>query len=317
MRKPPKPPDIHEVEMQLVKEVFSTPKAMDFLNHAKSRYVPWSKFKNLNAPQGQDRKVLWAAAKLMRKLNQVQLTIESIDQSYHFSFAQNDQILRQLHLFDMNIGGSMEGKAIIPSEDRERYLISSIMEEAIASSQLEVAVTTREAAKEMLRKERKPRNKSEKMILNNYVTIQKILEWKGRKITKDSILELHAIVTRETLDDPEYAGKFRESNNVNVVDHRTNEILHIPPAHWRIESLMDSFCRFANAQNQATFIHPIIKASIRHFLIGFIHPFVDGNGRTARAIFYWFLIKNGYWLMEYMSISSIIKRAPIQYAKAY
>ncbi|MEM0997807.1 MAG: Fic family protein [Bacteroidota bacterium] len=316
MKKPPIPPDTSGVDKQLVIRLFEDAEVLEFLNDVNSKYVPWSKFKYLRLPSGGDQVTVWAAAKLMRKFNRLSFSIKG-DHPIEFSVAQNERIQRQLHLFDMNIGGNLAGKTIIPSEDKDRYLISSIMEEAIASSQLEGAVTSREVAKEMLRKERKPRNKSEKMILNNYVTIQKILEWKGRKITKDSILELHAIVTRETLENPAYAGRFRDNNEVNVVDNQTHEILHRPPSFTAIDSLMDSFCKLANDRKEATFIHPIIKASILHFLIGYIHPFVDGNGRTARAIFYWFLIKNGYWLMEYMSISSIIKRAPVQYAKAY
>jgi Fic family protein len=68
---------------------------------------------------------------------------------------------------------------------------------------------------------------------------------------------------------------------------------------------------------EGEFIHPITKSIILHFLIGYIHPFIDGNGRTARTIFYWYLIKKGYWLVEYMSISRIILKAKSQYARAY
>jgi Fic family protein len=60
-----------------------------------------------------------------------------------------------------------------------------------------------------------------------------------------------------------------------------------------------------------------LKGILLHFLIGYIHPFVDGNGRTARALFYWYLIKKGYWLIEYMSVSRIILKAKAQYARAY
>ncbi|MDM1522084.1 Fic family protein [Empedobacter sp. 225-1] len=48
-----------------------------------------------------------------------------------------------------------------------------------------------------------------------------------------------------------------------------------------------------------------------------IHPFIDGNGRTARALFYWYMLKNGYWLTEYLSISKVIKETKVQYEKAY
>ncbi|MDL5502919.1 MAG: Fic family protein, partial [Candidatus Methanoperedens sp.] len=74
---------------------------------------------------------------------------------------------------------------------------------------------------------------------------------------------------------------------------------------------------FANESDEIRFVHPIIRASILHFLIGYIHPFVDGNGRTARAIFYWYLLSRNYWLIEYMSISRIIIKSRGQYARAY
>jgi len=76
-------------------------------------------------------------------------------------------------------------------------------------------------------------------------------------------------------------------------------------------------CEFANNSAESEFIHPVIKAITLHFMIGYDHPFVDGNGRTARALFYWAMARHGYWLMEFVSISSIIKHAPAKYGKAY
>ena len=78
---------------------------------------------------------------------------------------------------------------------------------------------------------------------------------------------------------------------------------------------MNDFCDFANAEEP--FVHPIVKASILHFMIGYIHPFEDGNGRTARALFYWFLIKKGYVLMKNISISKAILKTRRQYDKAF
>ncbi len=97
----------------------------------------------------------------------------------------------------------------------------------------------------------------------------------------------------------------------------TGKLTHTPPSFKKLEELMQSFCDFFNNNPKEEFIHPIVKASILHFLIGYIHPFVDGNGRTARALFYWYLLKNGYWLTEYLSISRVILKTKTQYEKAY
>jgi len=222
-----------------------------------------------------------------------------------------------LHNFDLIIGDNFKTKSIIPETDKKRFLIGSIMEEAIASSQIEGAVTTRKIAKDMLVKNLKPKNKSEQMILNNYLTIKYIVENKNKKLTTDNLLNIHKLITNKTLNKPNNEGNYRINNNVNVVDIIDGEIVHTPPDYKEIPNLMNNLIEFFNQQNKKQFIHPIIKASIIHFLIGYIHPFADGNGRTARALVYWYLLKNGYWLMEYLSVSRFIAKSKTQYAKAY
>lgn len=190
------------------------------------------------------------------------------------------------------------------------------MEESIFSSMIEGATTTRVKAKDMLRKNKKPKNKSEQMILNNYKTIQYISEHQDEDISIEKLFEIHRLVTENTLE-TENIGVFRNNNEIHVMNELTGEIVHTPPNFEELNALMQSFCDFFNNNPKEDFIHPIVKGSILHFLIGYIHPFVDGNGRTARAIFYWYLLKNGYWLTEYLSISRVIMKTKVQYEKAY
>lgn len=81
--------------------------------------------------------------------------------------------------------------------------------------------------------------------------------------------------------------------------------------------MVNSVCEFANKDSEDPFIHPVIKAIIIHFMLSFIHPFVDGNGRTARSLFYWYMLKKGYWLTEYLSISRVIYKSKAKYEKAF
>lgn len=283
------------------------------LNEINENYYYWDKVKYLKAPTGIKIEEVWAIAKVRRRSTPHKIKFGK----YDFTWFLNTKIQELLHLFDLNIGGTLESKSIIPTDDKNRYLISSIMEEAIASSQIEGAITTRKKAKEMLRKNINPRNKSEQMIVNNYVSIQKILEWKHENLTKDKLLELHRMVVNRTLDNKNDEGRFRDDNEVKVVDALDGEVVHYPPDFSEIEQLIKELCVFFNNEKKGAFIHPIIKGCIIHFMIGFIHPFVDGNGRTARALFYWFLLKKGYWLTEYLSISRMILKSKEQYAKAY
>ena len=114
----------------------------------------------------------------------------------------------------MNFGGNIGSKSIIPEKDRTQYLISSIMEEAIASSQMEGASTTRKVAKDMLRKQTKPINKSQQMILNNYNTIRYLVDNKDLAFSVDVLKDIHRSIANKTLDNSEYEGKFRTDNSV-------------------------------------------------------------------------------------------------------
>jgi len=280
------------------------------------KYLYWTELKYKNIPEQFDPELLWAAAKMNRNLTARMIKISDIP-GFEFTYNLTPYIQQKLHEFDLNLGGRLEGKDIVPESDKNQYLISSIMEEAIASSQLEGAVTTRKDAKVMLRQERKPQNRSEQMILNNYITIKKLAHLKNKELTPQLVLDIHASITKDTLDDPRQEGRFRNTNDIVVSDKTTGNVIYQPPDFRQIEKIMDGFCVFANEADEDTFIHPVIRATILHFLIGYIHPFVDGNGRTARAIFYWYLLSKGYWLIEYMSISRMIIRSPVQYSRAY
>lgn len=284
-----------------------------FLNRIESDYLFWDKVKYLGDKT--ESVNLWKNVKLMRKLGFKKLSI-NIKYKLNLNYGINDYLQQKLHYLDFNFGAGIQKEQLLSDIDKHRYLTNSLMEESIFSSMIEGATTTRIKAKEMLRKEKKPANKSEQMILNNYKTIQYISENKNEEITIERLFEIHKLVTENTLES-ENVGVFRNSDDVKVMNQVTGEIVHNPPPFLELESLMASFCYFFNENPKENFIHPIVKASILHFLIGYIHPFVDGNGRTARALFYWYLLKNGYWLTEYLSISRVILKSKTQYEKAY
>ncbi|WP_196889478.1 Fic family protein [Aureivirga sp. CE67] len=231
---------------------------------------------------------------------------------YKFYYFISEHISRNLHDFDLKLMGGLQKNPILPS-DKLEFFKNSLLEEAVASSQVEGAATTTRVAKDMLKSGRNPRNESEQMIFNNLKAIKFISEYINSKIDFKLIIELHKIMTANT-DAEKYSGDFREGE-VFVTDHIDGEIAHIPPDWEEVKPLMDELCEFINDDKK--FIHPIIKASIIHFMIGFIHPFKDGNGRTARALFYWFLLKKDYNLVKNISISRVILESRNQYDKAF
>ena len=237
----------------------------------------------------------------------------------NFKYWLPDAALNYLHQIDRDASGQLlsDGPGIDPAS-RHTYIISSLMEEAIASSQLEGAATTRPIAKEMLQSGRKPKNRAEQMILNNYRTILKIQELANEKLSTDMLFQLHASITENTLADKDAMGRFRRDDEpVEVIDERDGETLFVPPPANLLPSRFQELCDFANREDEQVFIHPVVKAIVLHFWLAYEHPFVDGNGRTARAIFYWYLLSKNYWLVKYLAISRTILRTPSQYKQSF
>lgn len=281
------------------------------MKYIQDNYLYWDKIKYKSGKYNPEE--VWNAVKHRRWIKATTLHFGK----YNFHYVITDYMLRALHQFDLHIGGNLSSNIGIAETDKTKFVISSLMEEAISSSQMEGANTTRKKAKEMIQKEQKPKNRSEQMILNNFITMKHIVQQKNEAITPESILHVHQLMTSKTLNDDEDEGRFRNADDeVYVVDHSTSEIAHTPPPAAELSALMKDLCTFCNTDTE-NFIHPIVKGCIVHFMIGWIHPFTDGNGRTARALFYWYMLKKGYWLTEYLSISRIIQDTKGQYEKAY
>lgn len=276
------------------------------------KYSYWSDVKYMKIPDDITHKELWACIKISRLLKQ-----SFIWKKYGVTVGITNDMQRMCHEFDMNFGGSWGSKSILPEENREQYLISSLMEEAISSSQIEGASTTRKIAKEFLRKNITPRDKSQQMIFNNYQTIRFIVENREEPLSSELLLKIHTLMTEKTVEHPEDAGRYRINDDVVVENAITHEVVHTPPSFSEIPDFINELCQFFNEESPKVFIHPIIKAILIHFMIAYVHPFVDGNGRTARALFYWYMLKQGYWLTEYLSISRIISKSKNTYEKAY
>lgn len=291
-----------------------TRELVDVLNHINDEYLYWSDVKYRTKDTGLSAEALWREVKYARFKHDVEVWP---DYGLHFSLTNRMQ--RMCHEFDLNFGGSWGTMKLFPQDklDQELYLISSIMEEAISSSQMEGASTTREAAKEMLRKKAAPRDRSQRMILNNYQTIQFISSKKYEPLTPELLLQVHELMTAGTLENPEDVGRFRMNDQIVVGDSMTGGIVHRPPEYKCLPAFAQNLCDFFNGTASTTFLHPVIKGVIIHFLMAYYHPFVDGNGRAARALFYWYMLKENYWLVEYLSISRVIYKAKARYEKAF
>jgi len=282
----------------------------------KGRYLHWEEMRYRKPPEGLTSKQWWSGTRLARSRTAREVSLYDKDLR-KFTFTPCEATEEDLHWLDINSAGQISAdESLIDPGLKDTYLIKSLVDEAISSSQLEGASTTRNVAKEMIRQGRKPKDKSETMILNNYFAMQFIRDVKSESLTIEMILELHQILTQGTLEE-EKSGQFRtDEDDIHVVDVH-DEIVHTPPPVDQLPARLKQLVAFANEESNDGFINPIIRAITLHFMLAYDHPFVDGNGRTARALFYWHMARSGYWLVEYVSISEIIKRAPNKYGRAY
>ncbi len=315
MRLPQFPPNFEDLIIEVTPE-----RMIQLARHARTgtgRYLHWDELRHRPPPEDVSHREWWLALKLFR-INALRPICLKDKEGRPFQFAVPEGVLQELHQIDLGTGGLVSiPEPIVNPQTRDRYLVRSLMEEAITSSQLEGAATTRKVAKDMIRTGRRPRDTSEQMILNNYLTMQRIRDLKSSALSPELVLEIHRLITDKTLEESTAAGRFRRSDERCVVGDDFGQIFHDPPPAGELAERMKAMCDFANGETPAHFIHPAVRAIVLHFWLAYDHPFVDGNGRTARALFYWSMLRNGYWIFEFISISTILRKAPIQYGRSF
>jgi Fic family protein len=282
------------------------------------RYRHWSTFRFVPPPEGMTSIEWWLATKMARSTNLRPLPLlTSLGRPIQVAIPDAGQ--EMLHHIDQQAAGNIRGsRHLADGTDSNRYIVSSLMEEAITSSLLEGAATTRKQAKELLRSGRPAKTRGEFMVRNNYDAMQLVRENRAHSLTPALVLRLHETITHDTLDDPSGAGRLQTPDEERVVvATQEGDVLHQPPPADQLVDRLNKLCAFANGDEVGFFMHPVVRAVLVHYWLAHDHPFVDGNGRTARALFYWAMLHRGYWLAEYLSISSLLYAAPAKYARAF
>lgn len=271
-------------------------------------YLHWKNLKYKSwLPKKYSAIDFWTLVKVHRNINFKQLPIKSQNGLY-FNYFELNRFKEITFELTKNLNDNKF----------DNYLKSSLIEEAISSSQLEGAHTTREIAKKIILNERKPSNSSEQMILNNYNTIKNIENtYKNEDLSIDLIKTFHILLTEnDNSIENSKRGNFRtDEDEIVVGDNLKHEYAYKTPKIEFVMEELNSLIKFANEKDYT--IHPIIKAIILHFWFAYLHPFVDGNGRLSRCLFYWYLLKNNLNIFIYYPISTCIKKSIKQYSDAY
>lgn len=270
--------------------------------------------------RGGDAKSLWPAIHTLR-LSQAK-KLPFVDKSGNQgTFQITDKMASTISAIDRLTSGSAVDATMNQLSSLNHLFDDMGLEESISSSQLEGAVTTTKVALKMLELGREPRTESEMMIARNHEMMHMLPQFIHNDLAPELITEIHRAATLGINNDHYKPGELRENNDVCVKDVETQEIVHQPIDCQFLQDALENLCEWVNhphhKEQGPDYIHPVVKACILHFMIGWLHPFNDGNGRTARGLFYWYMLKMGYRGFQYISISKYLKNSARAYGYAY
>lgn len=287
----------------------------------KGRYLPYDELRH-RISSSLDHKIVWSLIRSSRIRQQAKV-VRLGEPSKQCHYVLTPLVQKAISEVDRNTTtASLEWiSSKIAEKSQMEYLLNDLIEdESISSSQLEGAATTTRVAKDLLKRNRKPRSEDERMIIGNYKMM--LFAWEKRQLplSLDLLREMHKVGVDGIDDDVYIPGDFRKSDDVHVVDS-DGLVVHTPPTHKGLKDRLKEIVKWANTDHDEnddlSYIHPLVKAITLHFCIGYEHPFCDGNGRVARALFYWYMFKKDFAAFRYIAISVLLKKAPAKYGKSY
>jgi Fic family protein len=306
--------DLSDQEKSIINQILEKTEFPEYLHWKDIKYKNWipESFKN-------HKEYFWGIIKFFRQDGKA--TPIRDEAGNIFTWNKLNHYEKLLHEITLDMSSYLLNFSNVSDADRKKYQLNGITEEAIASSQLEGAHTTRKIAKQMIKEKKDPKTFGEKMIFNNFVTMKTIQEkYKDEKLSLDMLFDMHKMLTKDVIEKESEQGNFRANEDKIVIQKGDDQsiVSYVAPSIEFVKKEIKNLIAFANDElEEKDFIHPVIKAIMLHFWIGLLHPFVDGNGRLARGLFYWYLLRKGYWAFALLPISLVIKKSPSQYADAY
>ena len=132
-------------------------------------------------------------------------------------------------------------------------------------------------------------------------------------LTEGQLEEIHRLTVNRILPNVE-AGQYR-TVKVIIRNTTTGEITFRPPPPIELTTLMTELFSWLNSpEGQDT--HPLLRAGIFHYELARIHPFTDGNGRTARAAALLLLFLENYEIKKFFSLEEYYDQSPADYYSA-
>ncbi|MCL5883259.1 MAG: Fic family protein [Actinobacteria bacterium] len=143
--------------------------------------------------------------------------------------------------------------------------------------------------------------KDRQEVLNYLQVLEQLAVFaKKTRFQSEDLLAIHKRVTKGTLENSDEEGAFRKSQ-VFVGNARTGKVVFMPPSSRQVPKLVDEFLTWLNSPG-ANDIDPVLQAGIAHYELVRIHPFIDGNGRTARVLATLMLYRRGFDVKRFFTL---------------
>lgn len=237
--------------------------------------------------------------------------VEILKSSYYKYLPLKDFKGEPLAYLNSSTGVNLSAVKLLYTPQNSAYGAKAIEDEIVATSAIESIDFSRDSVRKIL-KGYAPKDEEEDRILglkNGFEFISN----KYNKITEENIYKLYMMSIGNFLDDENKLkdGKYYRHDSVYVM---SDKIEHSGINSSKLPEYMSDFVSFANSEDK---INELVKATMLHFYIAYIHPYFDGNGRMARLIHMWYLIQKGYETTLFIPFSNYIEKSRKKYYDAY
>ena len=237
--------------------------------------------------------------------------VEILKSSYYEELPINDFKGNSIVYLNSCTGVNLDAVKLLYTSQSSAYGTKALEEEIVATSAIESIDFNRDSVRNIM-KGLAPKDEEENRIFGLKQGFE-FISHKENKITEENIFKLYMMAIGNFLDDESKPkqGNFYRHDTVYVMSDRVE---HSGIDHKKLPEYMKSFIEFANESDN---INDLLKATMLHFYIAYLHPYFDGNGRMARLIQMWFLIQKGYESTLFVPFSSYVEKSRRKYYDVY
>jgi len=238
--------------------------------------------------------------------------LKTLEELYYQRLPLPDFEGKELVFLPTHAAVSQKAVKLLLREQSTRYGVKAAEEEILSTSAIESIDLSRDSVRNILRG-KAPEDEQEQRIYGIKKGFDFIADG-NNEINEENLYRLYQMTVGDHLEEGERLreGYFYRHDSVYIVDGESP--VHCGLHHSRIPEYMRALITFINTEDD---INDLIKAAIIHFYLNFIHPYFDGNGRMARLLHVWYLIRRGYRSTTFVSFSSCIERSRKAYYDAF